>query len=224
MNRETPDLQVWNVSRTNPCAEDAIHRISVFYPFTRRINCGILWGNLWLEISVDGSLPPTPSLAEVNAALERLCRRHDRWLRNKLRVRYGAALADDLAQDTYLRAAPYEVAGRIRHPKAFLMEIADNLARDWYRSRRREIGPDESARVIDGAAEHAQQEVQTNLSRIVLALPSKLRDVFVLTHIEGLSYADVAKLRNIPVTTVHHRMREALALTRQALRETNVSS
>jgi RNA polymerase sigma factor (sigma-70 family) len=173
---------------------------------------------------VDGSLPPTPSLAQVNAALERLCRRHDRWLREKLRKRYGAALADDLTQDTYLRAAPYEVAGKIRHPKAFLMEIADNLARDWFRKTRREVGQEESARVLDAAAEHAQQEAEVNLRRIVLALPDGLRDVFVLTHVEGLSYADVAKLRNIPVTTVHHRMREALALTRRALRGTNAPS
>ncbi|WP_172264676.1 RNA polymerase sigma factor [Caulobacter sp. RHG1] len=198
-----------------------VFRITIFSGY---ILCRILWGNLWLDIPVDGSLPPSPSLAEVNAALERLCRRHDKWLRDKLRKRYGAALADDLAQDTYLRAAPYEVAGSIRHPKAFLMEIADNLARDWFRNRRREIGQDEAARVIDEAAEDAQQEVETNLSRIVLALPSKLLDVFVLTHVQGLSYADVAKLRNIPVTTVHHRMREALALTRKALRETNAPS
>lgn len=173
---------------------------------------------------MDGSLPPTPSLAQVNAALERLCRRHDRWLRDKLRKRYGAMLADDLTQDTYLRAAPYEVAGKIRHPKAFLMEIADNLARDWFRNTRREAGPEESARTIDEAAEQPQQEAEINLRRIVLALPDKLRDVFVLTHIEGLSYVDVANLRKIPVTTVHHRMREALALTRKALRETNAPS
>ncbi len=173
---------------------------------------------------VDGSLPPTPNLAELNAALERLCRRHDRWLRDKLRKRYGAVLADDLTQDTYLRAAPYEVAGRIQHPKAFLMEIADNLARDWFRKTRREVGQDESAKALAEAAELAQQEDEINLRRIVLALPSKLRDVFLLTHVEGLSYADVAQLRNIPVTTVHHRMREALALTRQALRETNPPS
>jgi RNA polymerase sigma factor (sigma-70 family) len=173
---------------------------------------------------VDGSLPPTPSLAQINVALERLCRRHDRWLRDKLRKRYGAVLADDLAQDTYLRAAPYEVAGKIRHPRAFLMETADNLARDWFRKTRREVGQNEASRAISQAAALASQEAEINLRRIVLALPPKLRDVFLLTHIEGLSYADVAKLRNIPMTTVHHRMRQALTLTRQALRETNTSS
>lgn len=173
---------------------------------------------------MDGSLPPTPRLADVNAALERLCRRHDRWLREKLTRRYGAVLADDLAQDTYLRAAPYEVAGKIRHPKAFLMEIADNLARDWYRSRRREAGSEESEQAIREAADSASQEAALNLRQIVLALPDKLRDVFILTHIEGLSYADVATLRKIPVTTVHHRMRQALALTSKALKGSNAPS
>lgn len=170
---------------------------------------------------MDGSLPPTPRLAEVNAALERLCRRHDRWLRHKLARRYGAVLADDLTQDTYLRAAPYEVAGKIRHPKAFLMEIADNLARDWFRKTRREVGQAEAARAIHEAVEPALQEAETNLVRIVLALPPELSDVFILTHIEGLSYADVATLRKIPVTTVHHRMRQALARTSKALKGTN---
>lgn len=183
--------------------------------------CGAISG--W-DHSVDGSLPPTPTLAEFNAALERLCRRHDGWLRGKLRRRYGAVLADDLTQDTYLRAAPYEVAGTIRHPKAFLMEIADNLARDWFRSTRREAGQEESDLAFQRAADGAPQEAAINLRQIVLALPDKLRDVFILTHIEGLSYADVATLRNIPVTTVHHRMRQALALTSQALRDTNAPS
>jgi RNA polymerase sigma factor (sigma-70 family) len=173
---------------------------------------------------VDGSLPPTPTLAEVNAALERLCRRHDRWLRNALRKRYGPVLADDLTQDTYLRAAPYEVAGRIRHPKAFLMEIADNLARDWFRTTKREAGHDESELAFKRAAISAPQEDTTTLRQIVLALPPKLRDVFVLTHIEGLSYADVATLRNIPVTTVHHRMRQALALATKAFQDANAPS
>jgi RNA polymerase sigma factor (sigma-70 family) len=192
-----------------------------FTYFTHLIFCGILWGNLRLGLPVDGSLPPTPSLTEVNAALERLCRRHDRWLRDRLRRRYGATLADDLTQDTYLRAAPYEVAGRIRNPKAFLMEIADNLARDWYRSTRREAGQDESELALARASYQPSQEAALNLRQIVLALPDKLRDVFILTHIEGLSYADVATLRKIPVTTVHHRMRQALALTSRALRDMN---
>jgi RNA polymerase sigma-70 factor (ECF subfamily) len=170
-------------------------------------------------LPVDGSLPPAPTAAEINAALERLCRRHDRWLRGKLTRRYGVAMADDLAQDTFLRAAPHEVAGKIRHPKAFLMETADNLARDWFRRNRREARRAETGVALERAALDAPQDDQLTLRQIVLALPPKLRDVFVLTHIEGLTYADVATLRNIPVTTVRHRMRQALAATSKAMRD-----
>lgn len=168
---------------------------------------------------MDGTSPPAANPAELTAALDGLFRRYDRWLRSMLRKRYGAEFADDVAQETYLRAAPYQVANEIRHPKAFLMRIADNLARDRLRRERHEVNQDEGRAALDRQSLSATQDHALTLKQIVLALPPKLRDVFVLGHIEGLTYDEIAPLLGISVHAVQHRMRQALEKTSSAMRD-----
>lgn len=168
---------------------------------------------------MDGSAPPAASPADISASLDDLFRRYDRWLRGTLRRRYGRELAEDIAQETYLRAAPYLAAGALRHPRALLMRIASNLAVD--RLRRAQLETDvatDRAITISPPLASTQDQMLT-LKQIVLALPPELRDVFVLNHIQGLTYQEIARLRGIPVTTVHHRMRLALARTSSAMRD-----
>lgn len=167
---------------------------------------------------MDGSAPPAASSADITASLDSLFRRYDRWLRGALRRRYGHELADEVAQETYLRAAPYDVAGAVRHHKAFLMRIADNLARDRLRRLRLETEVNSDPAAVPSEPLAPSQDQMVTLKQIVLALPPELRDVFLLNHIQGLTYQEIATLRNIPVTTVHHRMRQALALTASAMR------
>jgi RNA polymerase sigma-70 factor (ECF subfamily) len=168
---------------------------------------------------VDGSAPPAGNPADVAAPLDDLFRRYDRWLRGALRRRYGRELAEDIAQETFLRAAPYVAAGALRHPRALLMRIASNLAVDRLRRARLEsdVAADRAV-AIDPPLASSQDQMLT-LKQIVLALPPELRDVFVLNHIQGLTYQEIARLRGIPVTTVHHRMRQALARTSSAMRD-----
>ncbi|WP_168075233.1 RNA polymerase sigma factor [Caulobacter sp. SSI4214] len=168
---------------------------------------------------MDGSAPPAASSAALIASLDTLFRRYDRWLRGALRRRYGRELADEVAQETYLRAAPYDVAGEVRHPKAFLMRIADNLARDRLRRQRLETEVNGDPAAVPSEPLSPSQDQMLTLKQIVLALPPELRDVFLLNHIQGLTYQEIATLRNIPVTTVHHRMRQALARTAAAMRD-----
>lgn len=168
---------------------------------------------------MDGSAPPAAPSAEITASLDSLFRRYDRWLRGALRRRYGRDLADEVAQETYLRAAPYDVAGQVRHPKAFLMRIADNLARDRLRRQQLEAQVTVDPAAMPSAPLASSQDQALTLKQIVLALPPELRDVFLLNHIQGLTYQEIATLRNIPLTTVHHRMRQALAKTSSAMRD-----
>jgi RNA polymerase sigma factor (sigma-70 family) len=170
-------------------------------------------------IPVDGSSPPALTPANFAAALDALFRGNDAWLRAALRKRYGPDLADDLAQETYLRAAPYKLAGEIRHPKALLLRIARGIASNLARDTRLEVLSDTVANQLPEHSEPAPQEHALTLKQIVLALPVELRDIFVLNHIQGLTYQEIATLRDIPLTTVHHRMRQALARTSSAMRD-----
>jgi len=168
---------------------------------------------------VDGSSPITAGSPELTAALDTLFRRYDAWLRRRLHKRYGPAVADDVAQETYLRAAPYHAEQNIRSPKALLARIADNLARDQMRRARREVNQEIGEVAIERTVLDAPQECAVTLKEIVLSLSPQLRDVFVLNHIEGLTYQEISRLLGIPVTTVHHRMRKALEQTSSAMRD-----
>ena len=168
---------------------------------------------------MDGTLPPAASNAAIAESMDLLFRRHDRWLRPLLRLRHGEAVAEDLVHETYLRAAPYAAAGSIKHPKAFLLRIAENLASNYRRDRRREVAPESSEQTVAAQSTAPCQEQALTLKEIVLALPPELRDVFVLNHVQGLTYQEIAVRLAIPRTTVHHRMRKALERTSKAMRD-----
>jgi RNA polymerase sigma factor (sigma-70 family) len=169
---------------------------------------------------VDGSAPPAVSSAAISASGESLFRRYDHWLRTVLSKRYGRELADDVAAETYLRAAPEAAAGRVRNPKAFLLQIAHNLIVD--RLRKDRVGSLSEPFDDDAFAprsNQASQDEALTLKQILLALPPELRDVFFLNHIEGQTYQEIAVILAIPVTTVHHRMRKALERVAAAMRD-----
>ena len=133
--------------------------------------------------------------------------------------------ARDLTQEVFARFIRSRHADGCESPKALLYEIAANLIID--RSRRRKshrteqhqpyeddetegIGLDPSC-VIDG--ERRLREVEA----VILSLPSKCREVFVLSRFEGLSYPDIAVRLNISVATVQKHISKALLRLRQGV-------
>lgn len=169
---------------------------------------------------MDGSAPSPANAAAITACGESLFRRYDRWLRAALRRRYGHELADDVTAETYLRAAPLAAAGEVRNPKAFLLKVARNLVYDRLRRDRisaASVPLDDAASALPQSP--AAQDDALTLMQILLALPPELRDVFFLNHIEGQTYQEIAATLGIPITTVHHRMRQALARTAAAMRD-----
>ena len=159
---------------------------------------------------MDGSPPRAVSEGgERPAGVESLYRRYARWLRDRLTRRFGADLAEDLVQQTYLGLLPAR-QGVIKHPRAYLLRAATNHGVSEVRRRLRH-----EQRVGDLAItgqEHAEP-VQVSaevLREAVLSLPQPLRDVFVLSRFGGLSYAEIAGQLGIPVKTVEWRMSKAL--------------
>jgi RNA polymerase sigma-70 factor (ECF subfamily) len=155
--------------------------------------------------------------------LEQLYRSHAGWLRALVAHRLGAQPADvdDIVQDTWIRAA-----GRgmdyIQHPKAFLSQTALNLFRD--RKRREAVRQQHQEGVTadqDRGDRHgmSEQEAVLQLERIVLDLPEKMRDVFVLSRFRHMSNAEIATTLGISIKTVEWRMGKALALCMSRLRD-----
>ena len=140
------------------------------------------------------------------------------WLLGVLTLRYGADAADDLAQDTYLRVHAYEPPAPVRSPQRLLMRIALNLASNRRRKSAREVAvaPDDGA--LTRRPSPSTQEEAAHFAQMLLALPPKLRDVFVLNHVKGLTYREIARLRGISEKTVEKRMSQAIARCAQLMR------
>jgi RNA polymerase sigma-70 factor (ECF subfamily) len=169
-----------------------------------------------VQIAVHERSEPPPS--------ERLYRSHAGWLGKILALRFRASAldVDDLVQETYLRAARYADVETRGHPRALLLQIAVNLARDQLRRRvvrgGLTISMDQIAEAELGV-HPPDQHWQLELKQAVLALPARYRDVFILSRFTGLTYDEIASHLGISVKTVEWRMSKALAICAARLRD-----
>jgi len=123
------------------------------------------------------------------------------------------AAADDLAQDTYLRAIPG--LGRFRGDapvRAWLMTIARRVcaaeinvrSRDRQLAARLALTPDA---VLGQPAPHPG--AQAAVDELLAALEPGRRAAFVLTQLLGCSYAEAAAICECPVGTIRSRVARA---------------
>lgn len=136
--------------------------------------------------------------------------------------RRGATAEDalDIAQEAYVRFLKYEGATDIESPAAMLFRIAGNVAADHGRAaaqRRRhrsfeadaydaEIASDEPSAERELAAE----QIVAALRYAIAALSPQCRTVFLLSRLDGLTYAEIASQRGISVKTVEKHVSHAL--------------
>jgi len=166
---------------------------------------------------------PTTGTAEPeDLNLDSLYRRHATWLRALLRKRFGASLAEDLTQETYLRLAQSDTA-EIAHPRALLARTAVNIGYDQARYHARRAGMTTVLAQRDAAEidvpQAATQDEAIRLKEIVLALPPLYRDVFLLSRFGGLTYEEIAARLGVSMKTVERRMAQALVLCAAQIRD-----
>jgi RNA polymerase sigma-70 factor (ECF subfamily) len=136
------------------------------------------------------------------------------------------ALADDIVQETWIRAS---TAGVVMpdNPRAYLYRMARNLAVDYERRRRAierakadEAVPEDiaSADPPPDAAVAARQELKI-LLHAVQELPEKCRRVFILYRGEGLTMREIAMRLGISDKTVEKHIARAMIHCRRRLRE-----
>lgn len=150
---------------------------------------------------------------------------------------YGTALrmtrnpsdAEDLVQETYLRA--YRSWNRFEpgtNLKAWMFRILTNLFITAYRKERREpkVVPTDDAQSFDlyeavGSRQSGQSAegtvldglVDEDIQRAHADLPESFRLVVLLADVQGFSYREIAEITDVPVGTVMsrlHRGRKAL--------------
>lgn len=161
-------------------------------------------------------------------AFEQLVRRHEkRVFRLLMRMMGSREEAEDVAQETFLSL--YRHGRRFRHEarfSTFVYRVASNAAlnrrRSLGRSRRRTqrlalrqlAGDDLPSAPPDPEDATSGGELAAHVQEALAALQPSLRMPVLLYDIEGLAYAEIAKILGVAEGTVKSRIHRA----RQALR------
>lgn len=131
-----------------------------------------------------------------------------------------AALAEDVVQDSCLRALQYFASfrGGSGEGRAWLLQIVRNTAYARLKSRQARaevpLGTSETEGfgmdVPDPApgpeAMLVQRQDMASLETALAALPVGLRECLVLCELEQLSYKEIARITDVPVGTVMSRL------------------
>jgi RNA polymerase sigma-70 factor (ECF subfamily) len=152
-------------------------------------------------------------------------RHHPEIHRYLARVTRRAAEADDLAQETFLRAyRAWRGLPATANLRAWLFAIATNLSRNHFRSEKRRSRAHESVKVTttetgrdtaDGAVVFT--EALTLVETVVDGLPFKQRSAFVLRKVHELEYGAIAEALGCSAESARAHVFQALRKIRQSL-------
>lgn len=160
-------------------------------------------------------------------ALETLLVRHWPWLKALVySVLADARDLDDVMQNVCLRVVTR--IHTLREPECFrawLAILARREAVKHYRARaRRPDSPGIDSVTMrppaDGQSplEHLERSEQCRMILdTVQMLPEKYREVFMLAHSGGLTYAQMAEVLDVPITTMQIRLVRARRMVKNAL-------
>ncbi len=172
-----------------------------------------------------------------NEAFDVLLRRHqDRVFNYILRIVKDKDVADDIFQDTFIKAittikqGKYNAAGKF---SAWIARIAHNLIIDNFRQEKNEnlVSADTEGfdllndrELCDDNIEDwlVTSQIHDDVKRIVKALPDSQREVLEMRYYRDMSFKEIADVTGVSINTALGRMRYAILNMRRIAKENNV--
>ncbi|WNN42888.1 MULTISPECIES: ferric citrate uptake sigma factor FecI [Winslowiella] len=158
----------------------------------------------------------TLAAASSSRAFESLYSSHHRWLKNWLEFKLGSGFdADDLAQDTFMRILAGDSVQQIREPKPFLCTVARRVMVDFFRRNALERAwIDMLAQLPEEHVPSPEQrqcllETLQQIDAMLDGLGTKVRQAFLLSQLEGLTYPVIAVRLQVSVSSVKKYMAKA---------------
>jgi RNA polymerase sigma factor (sigma-70 family) len=152
-----------------------------------------------------------------------------RWLLRDERA------AEDAVQEAALRAFRYLGSLRGDDAKPWLLGIVRNTCFTMFERQRdapAQLGLDDAGIEVeqipeagagsDPAAAVQRSDERTRIDAAIRALPPALREVIVLRELEGLEYAEIARVASVPIGTVMSRLSRAREKLRASLLQAGV--
>ncbi|WP_324749807.1 RNA polymerase sigma factor [Sphingomonas sp. LY54] len=144
---------------------------------------------------------------------------HEPALRNWLARRQSAGLdVDDIIQEAYAILADLESVEGIRHPRAYLFQVARSVITKHVRRARivsiQAIGDLAQLQLADDSPSPEQVAIARNewerLVHAIGAMPAKTQQAFILRRVEGLSQREIAARMTISENTVEKHISRGL--------------
>lgn len=131
--------------------------------------------------------------------------------------------AEDVAQESFMRLARYRETQPDESWKPLLYRIASNTAIDWQRQAQATAAAQHApleevcdlasdAPALDARVEHMQELAR--IRELILGLPPRCREVYLLQRFEEMSYTQIARHLDISVKAVEKHMTRALVALR----------
>lgn len=150
-------------------------------------------------------------------------RYRDRYARYATRMLGSVDAAEDAVQDAFVRA--YDQLAQCQEPDKFVGWFFLILRNRCFAEQRRTRthAPLEAAGAVAarGQADDGTESTERlrALQQALLDLTPEQREVFVLKHVEGLSYGEIAERLHTSVPSLKMRMHRAYDRLREQLRE-----
>jgi RNA polymerase sigma-70 factor (ECF subfamily) len=163
------------------------------------------------QVECYGQLVDRYSARIINLAFAMIGDRHD---------------AEDVAQEAFVRA--FRALPKFQRKAKFsswLYQIALNLCKDYLKAKSRHArsADEEQMAQVDGDPRDQaprvvlKEELSEKMRESINKLPYFYREAFVLRHLQGLEYEDVAAITGVPADTVRVRAYRAREMLREHL-------
>lgn len=130
--------------------------------------------------------------------------------------------AEDIVQESMLRAFKYLDRFSGEHFRPWLLQIVRNTAMTWLARNRsgrvvymadaeaaEAVAPADTARAESPEQEMLRQDLTEQINRAVADLPVEFREVIILREMQDLSYKEIAAVIDVPIGTVMSRLARA---------------
>lgn len=151
-----------------------------------------------------------------NTAIADLYQSHHSWLHGWLRRHMSCShTAADVAQDTFVSLITKELVSEIREPRPFLATIARRLLAHRHRRQLLENRYLEYLTALPEVLEPSPEEkilaleALQQLDTVLDGLPILVREAFLLAHLEGMSYAQIAERLGVSSSSVKQYLTRA---------------
>lgn len=144
------------------------------------------------------------------------------WLRKKMTCPHHAA---DLSHDTFIRLLLLPEIPDLREPRAYLLVTANRLMINLNRKHRVEaevlhcvatLNCDLSGQDVAHTSA-VRQLLERVLHMLIEELDEQSRNAFLMSRVDGMTYAEIAQVMNISESRVKQHLVKALAYCHQRL-------